>query len=268
MKTVGIIGTGNMGSALADAICRAVGAGYVYVSDAQKEKAEKFASEHLCHAAENEYIAGNCDAVVFAVKPQGLKALLASLSTVIKNRRNPVCCVSIAVGISTENLAAWLGDDSLPIFRVMPNTPALVGEGMLLYSCNSCVTEEIEDEFCKIFCNSGKLSRLPEGQMDAAGALSGCGPAYVALVAEGLADGAVQCGVPRDKAMLYAWQTLLGTASLALETGMHPGELKDMVCSPGGTTICGVAVLEDKGVRPAMMSAVRAAYEKSLAMGK
>ena len=104
--------------------------------------------------------------------------------------------------------------------------------------------------------------------MDAAGALSGCGPAYVALVAEGLADGAVQCGVPRDKAMLYAWQTLLGTASLALETGMHPGELKDMVCSPGGTTICGVAVLEDKGVRSAMMSAVRAAYEKSLAMGK
>ena len=262
-NTFGFIGTGNMGSALADAICRAVGAGYVYVSDAQKEKAEKFASEHLCHAAENEYIAGNCDAVVFAVKPQGLKALLASLSTVIKNRRNPVCCVSIAVGISTENLAAWLGDDSLPIFRVMPNTPALVGEGMLLYSCNSCVTEEIEDEFCKIFCNSGKLSRLPEGQMDAAGALSGCGPAYVALVAEGLADGAVQCGVPRDKAMLYAWQTLLGTASLALETGMHPGELKDMVCSPAGTTIEAVKVLEEKGFRGAVMDAMEACIERN-----
>ncbi len=268
MKTVGIIGTGNMGAALADAVCRSVGSEFVYVSDANKEKAEAFAKAHACHTAENEYIAENCDTVIFAVKPQGLKDLMLSLAPTVKKRSTPMSCVSIAVGISTENLALWLGDDTLPIFRVMPNTPALVGEGMLLYSCNSAVTKENEKDFCEIFKNSGKLSRIPEGQMDAAGALSGCGPAYIALVAEGLADGAVQCGVPRDKAILFAWQTILGTAVLALETGMHPGALKDMVCSPGGTTICGVAALEENNVRAAMISAVRAAYQRSMELGK
>ncbi len=267
MKTVGFIGTGNMGAALAAAVCRSVGAENVYVSDVNKAKAEEFAKSHSCHAAENEYIAENCDTVIFAVKPQGMCELIMSLAPIIENRKTELCCVSIAVGISILSLERWLENDMIPIFRVMPNTPALVGEGMLLYSCNSAVTEENEKEFCGIFKNSGKLSRLPENQMDAAGALSGCGPAYIALVAEGLADGAVKCGVPRDKAILYAWQTILGTAVLALETGMHPGALKDMVCSPGGTTICGVAALEENNVRAAMISAVRAAYMRSLELG-
>ena len=139
---------------------------------------------------------------------------------------------------------------------------------MLLYTANDAVTNDEIDAFLHALSKAGKLDEIAEDKIDAASALSGCGPAFVYLFAEALADGAVECGLARDKANLYAAQTLLGAATLLLESGKHPGELKDAVCSPGGTTIAGVHALEQNSFRSAAMSAVTAAYEKTLKLKK
>ena len=139
---------------------------------------------------------------------------------------------------------------------------------MVLYSANAKAGKKEIETFCKALSAAGVVDPIPEDKIDAASALSGCGPAFVALFAEALADGAVECGLPRDKAALYAAQTILGTAKLILESGKHPGQIKDAVCSPGGTTIEGVHALEQNGFRAASMNAVAAAYEKTLKLKK
>ena len=154
-----------------------------------------------------------------------------------------------------------------PIIRIMPNTPASVGEGMILYDYNSAVSEEQLSEFTNAFSEAGRLDHLPEASIDAASALSGCGPAFVFLFAEALADAGVECGLKREQANLYAAQTLLGAAQMLLKHG-HPADLKDAVCSPGGTTIAGMHALEKAGFRGAVMDAVNAAYEKTLQLKK
>jgi pyrroline-5-carboxylate reductase len=266
MKTA-FIGCGNMGGALASAICRALEVQNVYVADATPQKALQFAATHGCQCADNQKIAASCDWIVLAVKPQVLESVLTDLSPILKQRSVPAVLVSIAAGIPLFSLERW-SDSDFPIFRVMPNTPALVGDGMILYTANDAVTEEQRTLFTELFHYAGELDYLPEGMMDAAGALSGCGPAFVCLFADALADGAVQCGVPKEKALRYAWQTLLGTAQLAITEGKHPAALKDAVCSPGGTTIEGVHALEKGKFRAASMNAVTAAYEKTLKLKK
>ena len=154
------------------------------------------------------------------------------------------------------------------MIRIMPNTPVAVGEGMILYDANSTVTDEQIRVFLEGLSAAGCLDRIPERLIDAAGSLSGCGPAFVYLFAEALADGGVECGVPRDKAQLYAAQTLLGAAEMLLATGKHPGELKDAVCSPGGTTIAGVHALENGAFRATVSNAVTAAFEKTAKLKK
>ena len=139
---------------------------------------------------------------------------------------------------------------------------------MILYTANEAVSKELLDHFSQSLADAGKMDQIPEDKIDAASAVSGCGPAFVYLFAEALADGGVECGLPRDKALLYAAQTLKGAAELLLSTGKHPGELKDAVCSPGGTTIAGVHALEDCGFRAAAMGAVTAAYERTLELKK
>ncbi len=268
MKTVGIIGCGNMGSALAAAICNRMDAGQVYLSDADTKKSVAFAVEHGCRASDTKTIAQTCDAILLAVKPQTMETVCKEIAPILATRTELPTILSIAVGIPLRRLAEFLESDDCPIFRIMPNTPALIGEGMLLYSVNSAVTPTLKLEFADLFCGAGKLDEIPENLMDAAGALSGCGPAFVCLFADALADGAVQCGVSKDKALLYAWQTLLGTAQLALQQEKTPAALKDAVCSPGGTTIRGVAALEAGAVRSHVMQAVVAAYERSLEFGK
>ena len=134
------------------------------------------------------------------------------------------------------------------MIRIMPNTPASVGEGMIQY-CSSNVTAEEEEAFCRLMAPAGRLDPVPESLMDAASCVSGCGPAWVYQFIEALADGGVACGLPRVKAQEYAAQMVLGSAKMVLESGKHPGELKDAVCSPGGSTIQGVRVLEERGFR-------------------
>ena len=169
-------------------------------------------------------------------------------------------------GTSLERLAELLGADK-KIIRIMPNTPCAVGQGLTLVAPNDRVTAEELADFKALLSASGLLDDLPEHLIDAASAVSGCGPAYAYLFMEALADGAVKCGVPRAKAMRYAAQMLLGSASLTLESGHHPGALKDAVCSPGGSTIAGVAALEDRGFRGAAIAAVEAAYRRTEELG-
>ena len=150
----------------------------------------------------------------------------------------------------------------------MPNTPAAIGQGMILYTANDLVTEADEADFLNLMKEAGAFDRLPEQLIDAGSALSGCGPAFVYLFIEALADGGVKCGLPRDKALCYAAQTVSGAAQMVLTDGRHPGALKDAVCSPGGSTIEGVHALEDGAFRGAVMDAVAAAFKRTKELGK
>ena len=260
--TFGFIGCGNMGGALALAASKTLSADRLAVCDTDPEKTAAFASQGKAIATDLCDLAANSDYVFLAVKPQGMSGLFSELSPILKKRTDPYVLVSMAPGVSIEALTT-MADTNCAIIRIMPNTPVSVGEGMILYDANPNTAEEQIAGFLRGLSAAGRLDRLPERLIDAAGALSGCGPAFVYLFAEALADGGVECGLPREKAMLYASQTLLGAAKMLLETEKHPGELKDAVCSPGGTTIAGVHALEKGGFRGVGMEAVVAAYEKT-----
>ena len=179
----------------------------------------------------------------------------------IAERDDRFVLVSMAAGTSVERIRALAGGN-YPVIRIMPNTPVRVGSGMTVYTAEGTTEEEV-DAFLRGLSAAGRFDRISERLIDAAGALSGCGPAFVYLFAEALADGGVECGLPRDAAILYAAQTLEGAAKMLLESGAHPAKLKDAVCSPGGTTIAGVHALESGAFRGTVMAAVRAAFEKT-----
>ncbi|MBR3894664.1 MAG: pyrroline-5-carboxylate reductase [Clostridia bacterium] len=268
MKTTfGFIGCGNMGGALASAVAKSVGGESLLLCDAFSEKAEALAK--LCGAtvASTREVAKNCNYLFLGVKPQGFETLFEEIAPVLMQRTDAFVLVTMAAGVSISAVEKMANCDCA-VIRIMPNTPVAVGEGMILYDANVKTTQAQIDAFVAALSNAGKLDRLPEEKIDAASALSGCGPAFVYLFAEALADGAVECGLPREKANLYAAQTLAGAAKLLLTSGKHPGELKDAVCSPGGTTIAGVHALEDGAFRSSAIRAVTAAYEKTLKLKK
>ena len=210
-------------------------------------------------------MAGLADAVVLAVKPQVFPAVLPELSPVLHRRRPLV--ISIAAGKTLEAIESLLGA-GLAVVRVMPNTPAAIGKGMLALAAAEGTPEARIRAVEAMLAPAGLVERIAEGQMDAFSAVAGCGPAFVYPFIEALADGGVMAGLPRQQALTYAAQMVLGAAAMVLESGKHPGHLKDEVCSPGGSTIQGVRVLEERGFRGAVMDAVIAAYEKSTALGK
>ena len=264
---VGFIGTGNMGGALAKAAARAVAKDMLFVADKFAPKAEELAAALGCKAVTAEEIAKNCGFIVLGVKPQMLGGLLAELKPVLAAREDAFVFVSMAAGVAMADIRGMVGAD-YPIIRIMPNTPVAVGQGMVLYDHTENVSEEALAAFRDFMGFAGRLDPLPEKLIDAGSAVSGCGPAFACLFMEALADGGVACGLPRAKAMEYAAQMLLGTAALALESGQHPGQLKDAVCSPGGSTIAGVRALEQGGFRAAAMNAVEEAYYRTLELGK
>lgn len=269
MKTYefGLIGCGNMGGALAEAISRTTDS--VACCDVSEEKAAALANR--CGAAvlpDASGIAESCRGIFLAVKPQGLASLAEEIRPILAGRKDPFFLVTMAAGVRISAIQNLFGTGTTPIIRIMPNTPAAVGEGMILYTANESVTPDMLERFLSAMRAAGKTDPIAEDRIDAASALSGCAPAFVCLFAEALADGAVACGLSRDKANFYAAQTLLGTAKLLLESGKHPAELKDAVCSPGGTTIEGVRALEEGAFRAAAMKAVVAAYEKTLSLKK
>lgn len=265
IKTIGFLGCGNMGGAIARAVCKAADPQNVYLANRTAAKAEALAAELSCNTTTNAEVAGRSDLIFLAVKPQMMEALLAPLKFTLNERPSRFILCSMAAGLSIARIQEMAGED-YPVIRIMPNTPASVGEGMIQY-CSSNVTAEEEEAFRKIMAPAGRLDAVPENLIDAASCVSGCGPAFAYLFLEALADGGVACGLPRDKALAYAAQMLAGSARMVLETGAHPGALKDAVCSPGGSTIQGVRALEKGGLRAAAMDAVLAAYEKTQELG-
>ncbi len=262
--TLGFIGCGNMGGALVTAASREVVCSKIAICDYDESKTAALEKEFGVTVTTNVNIAKHSRFVILGVKPQTVEDALSEIAEILCEREDLVV-VSMAAGLSIKTIRSYIGEE-VPMIRIMPNTPVAVGAGMILYAADG-VDKDSEAEFLSCFERAGKFDKITENQIDAASAISGCGPAFVYAFAEALADGAVECGLPRDKAALYAAQTLLGAAEMLLEKG-HPADLKDAVCSPGGTTIAGMHALERAAFRSATMDAVTAAYHKTLELKK
>ena len=262
---IGFIGAGNMGGALATAVAKAIGGDSVLLADPCAEKVAALASQIGASVSDNATVTRDCDAIFLGVKPQMMAQVLATLP--LGERDTQPLLISMAAGLSTTAIRAMAGVDA-PIIRIMPNTPVAVGQGMILYTATADVSAEQTQAFTAMLSAAGRLCEIDEARIDAASAVSGCGPAFVYLFIEALADGGVECGLPRAQALELAAQTALGAAEMVLATGRHPGDLKDAVCSPGGTTIAGVHALEDGAFRATAMGAVTAAYERTLELKK
>ncbi|HUF93062.1 MAG TPA: pyrroline-5-carboxylate reductase [Candidatus Limnocylindria bacterium] len=266
-KKVGFVGAGNMGEALIKGLVESslVPAEAIVIADSRAARAQQVAGQYGVRAVpDNTALVREADVVILAVKPQILAPVLREIMPALTNR--PLL-VSIAAGVSTATIQAVLGKYPR-LIRVMPNTPALVLEGATAIAR----TEELEPDDLEtaqeIFTAVGRVVVLEEELMDAVTGLSGSGPAYVAIVIESLADGGVKMGLDRVTAMTLATQTVLGAARLIAETGVHPGALKDMVSSPGGTTIAGIAALEEGGIRTTFIRAVERATLRSRELGR
>lgn len=258
-QTIGFIGCGNMGSALIKAAAKAEKAGNIFLTDCIGEKAATLAWETGANAVTAKEIAEKCGMIFLGVKPQGMAALLDEIKGILEERKDHFVLVSMAAGMTISALKALSGD--FPYIRMMPNLPVAVGEGVILYASEDATEDDIVI-FENLLRHAGLLSPVDEATIEAGCALTGCGPAYAAMMVEALADAGVFCGLQRKQAQMFAAQTLLGTARTLLENDMHPGELKDAVCSPGGTTIEGVLSLERNGFRAAVSDAVLAGYNK------
>ena len=263
----GFIGTGNMGGALAAAAAKVMSSENILLSNRTRSKAEALSKTLGCKAVSVETVAAEAGYIFLGVKPQMMAELLADIAPILADRKDSFVLVSMAAGLTMDTIQNMAGG-KYPVIRIMPNTPVAVGSGMTLYDATENVTETQLAQFAENMAQSGVLDRLPEKLIDAGSAIAGCGPAFACLFLEALADGAVACGLPRDKALLYGEQMLLGTAKLALESKQHPGKLKDAVCSPGGSTIAGVGALEAGNFRGSAMSAVKAAYKRTKELGK
>ena len=265
MATFGFIGTGNMGGALARAARKRLSGEELLLSNRTAVKAEALAKELGCQAVDNAAVAAEADYIFLGVKPYMVAGLMEKIGPVLAERKDRFVLVSMAAALTIPDLRERGCKDDYPVIRIMPNTPSAVGEGVIFYTCDG-VTPEAEAVFLESMAGAGRLLPLDDHLMDAGSAVAGCGPAFVDLFIEAMADGGVACGLTRPMAMECAAQTLIGAARLMLETGRHPGALKDAVCSPGGATIQGVRALEAGGFRSAVMEAVIAAYEKSAEM--
>ncbi len=269
MKKIGFIGAGNMGGALILAASKANIPCDILIADKFASKVEELSTKTLGKAKISTAltIAETCDLIFLGVKPNFMGTTLDEIYPALAKREEKPTLVSMAAGVKIEKIAE-MAKVRCPIIRIMPNIPVSVREGMILYDICPGVTEEIEQTFLDVMSEAGRLDRLPEALIDAGSALSGCGPAFVFMFIEALADGAVACGLPREKALTYAVQTLIGSAKLLEGSDKHPGELKDAVCSPGGSTIEGVRTLEEGAFRASVTDAVIASFEKTKLLGK
>ena len=258
----GFIGCGNMGGAIAKAL--SCSTRDILVTD-RSGKANALAQELSIQYGSVQDIAASCDRIFLGVKPHMMKGCLEPLAPMLAQRK-PLL-ITMAAGLEIRQIEEFAGC-SLPVIRIMPNTPTAIGKGVIQYCRNSLVADEVLADWLKDMAPCGLLDALDESLIDAASALSGCGPAYLALMLEALADGAVACGVPRAKAYEYAAMTMAGTAEMYLQTHQHPGAMKDAVCSPGGSTIAGVRTLEQNGFRSAVTECVCAAYRRNKELGK
>jgi len=261
--TYGFIGCGNMGGTLAVAVAKSVS--QMAVADLSTETMQKIATQTGAQTADNARIAAEATHIVLGVKPQVLPIVLAELAPILQKRTDRFIVISMAAGVAMQSITAVLGN--VPLIRIMPNMPASVGAGMIVYAGQG-VTEAEKKDFETAFSAAGSLCEIPESLIDAASAVSGCGPAFVFQFIEALADGGVRCGLPRALAMKLAAETVAGSAQTVLQSGKHPGELKDAVCSPAGSTIEGVQVLEAGAFRGTVAESVHAAFVRTQELGR
>ena len=264
MAEIGFIGMGNMGYALLKGVLKEFPAeSLVFTAKTDETRRRVYSETQVAYTPTNPECANSCKYVVLAVKPQYYPTVLKQIRYAVTAEH---VIISLAPGITIASLKEALGSDRR-IVRAMPNTPALIGEGMtgLSFDAEEFSEEEIS-MIHKIFGAVGKYADVEERMMSAVICASGSSPAFVYQFIEALADGAVQYGLPRAAAYTFAAQAVAGAAKMVLETGEHPGMLKDRVCSPAGTTIAGVAALEDAGFRGAVMKACKACWEKAESM--
>ena len=258
----GFIGCGNMGGSIAKALAKSTKD--IVLSD-PTEKSKILADELGCSCGDNETVISTCDCVFLAVKPQVMADVLAPLQAHFE-RYKPLV-VSMAAGITVDKIEKLIGT-SLPVIRIMPNTPVAVNSGMILYCHNSLVDNDMLNVFLKEAAPCGQWDKLDEKLIDAAGVVSGCGPAYMYMFIDALAEGAVACGVPKEKALMYAAATMIGAAKMVQQDSRTPVELKNAVCSPGGSTLAGVKVFDDNKFDEIVHECVRAAYKRNQELGK
>lgn len=262
---LGFIGTGNMASAIMGGIIKnqLISADEIIGADVYASSREKAKEQFGIHVtADNHEVVENADVIVLSVKPQFYEEVICEI-------RDFVRADQIVITIAPGKTLAWLAekfDKGVKLVRTMPNTPALVGAGMTAMCPNEHMTEE-EINYVRMLLGSfGRVEIVTERLMDTVVSVSGSSPAYVFMMIEAMADAAVSGGMPRTQAYQFAAQAVMGSAKMVLETGKHPGELKDMVCSPGGTTIEAVRTLEECGFRSAVIEAMKVCEEKSKSM--
>ena len=263
---IGCIGLGQMGATLARIIAKSQPSQDLLLANRSPQKAIDLAQEIGGRAVDNEGVFREADVIVLGVKPHQFADLLTQFAFILEERPS-LLLVSMAAGLDLASLGRltaakhrWL--------RIMPNTPLAVGQGVVTYAGDAKVTQSDESLLKDCLSQAAQVVKLEEGQLDAATALAGCGAAFVYQFIVALCDGGVKNGLPRDLALRLASQTVMGAAKMVLETDQHPAVLKDQVCSPGGSTIAGVASLESSAFRGATIAALDAAYRRTQALGK
>lgn len=267
---LGFIGAGKMAQAIADGLVKQglIKPSDIYAAAPTERNLKSWKDKGMNVTHQNDNIVRNCKIIFLAVKPQYLNEALSAITPA--EDKTPRLFVSVIAGISSTALEeALLKKHPLArVVRVMPNTPLLVGAGCSVL-CGGSTSGRQDIQIVKgLLSELGLCLEIKENMMSGAGAIAGCGPAFIYMMIEAIADGGVNMGVPRDMAQQLAAQTMLGAAQMVLKTGQHPGQLKDEVCSPGGSTIAGVQVLENRAIRSAMMAAVEASTLRSIELGK
>ncbi|XP_053605607.1 pyrroline-5-carboxylate reductase 3 [Plodia interpunctella] len=271
MFNLGFIGGGNMSTAIAKGILNdnAHPASNIWVSGPRLNNLKHWSEFGAHTTTKNGEILANCDVVFLGVKPGLLNtAVEECISYLHGATTKPVLFISMLAGVTLDQLHKALQSLNVNVIRIMPNTPMMVGAGACLYTPDTSVTEEQCLLLEKLLKGCGLCEKVPENLLDSLGSLTACGPAFMYIVIEALADGAVKQGVPRETATRLAAQTAAGGGRMVLGAGRHPAVLKDEVCSPGGSTICGVAVLERGKIRATLIDAIEASTLRNKELGK
>ena len=263
--TVGFIGCGNMGGALALAVCRSADA-RLLLCDTDSSKAAALSLATGGEIATLTEVAERSDYIFIGVKPAGCESVLNAINSTLLSNTGCVL-ISMMAGVTIGKIEGLLASKP-PIIRIMPNTPVSVGHGMTVYSANTMVSDNMRLQFANMMKQSGMIREIPEEKIDAACAVMGCGPAFAYKFAAALADGGVEAGLGEDEAILFAAQMMKGAAEMLLSTGKTPERLCSDVCSPGGSTIEGVKVLDKNGFSEIARSAVAASFARTKELGK
>lgn len=261
IESVGFIGCGKMGQAMIGGLIHSGTIHHTRIigSALTQETLDKIKETHAIETTlRNETVAETVDCLVLAVHPNEYEEAIHDIRSAI---RPETIVITVAAGVSLSKVEGFF-NKKVKVVRTMPNTPTYVGEGMTAMSVNDQITKEEQEAVKELLSSFGKVEVIPESQMDAIPAISGSSPAYVYMMIEAMADGGVRQGLNRDQAYRLAAQAVMGAAKMVLESGKHPGELKDMVCSPGGSTIAAVQTLEEERFRGAILKAMESCTDR------